>query len=82
MQEISTQFLVLIPVVLGVVQVFRLTGLPTRLVPLTALLLGVAGAFIIGGVHLLNIIPGIIAGLSSMGLYSGTKTTTTPTTLS
>jgi len=76
MDTLSVQFLILVPVVLGVTQVFKLTGLSSRWCPLVSLLLGVGGAFLVGGVHAVNIIQGIVAGLSASGLWSGVKATT------
>ena len=77
MDTLTVQFLVLVPLVLGVTQVIKLTGLSTRWGPLVALILGVGGAFLIGGVHSANVIQGIVAGLTSIGLWSGIKATAT-----
>lgn len=74
--EISTSYLVLIPLVVGVVQVIKIAGLSDRYLPITALVLGVIGAVFLGGYDATSVIQGIIAGLSSMGLWSGTKATT------
>lgn len=74
--EISVQFLVLVPVVLGVVQVIKKTGLSTRWSPLLSLVLGVVGALAIAkGYSADAVIQGLIAGLSAAGLWSGTKAT-------
>lgn len=75
--EISTQFLVLVPVVLGIVQAIKLAGLPTRWAPLTSIGVGVLGAFLIGGLTFGGsvILQGIIAGLSAAGLWSGASST-------
>lgn len=75
--EISTQFLVLIPVVLGLVQVVKLSGLATRWAPLTSLVLGICVAALVSGLSRIGILQGVIIGLSAAGLYSGTKTTIT-----
>ena len=79
--DITTPFLVLIPVVVGVAQVVKISGLPTQWIPLTSLVLGVIGAFLIGGWVFSGtvVIQGIIAGLSAAGLWSGVKTTSTST---
>ena len=81
MDILTTQFLVLVPLVLGVTQVVKLTGLPTRWGPLVALILGIGGAFLIGGVHSANVIQGLVAGLSAIGLWSGVKATATSSPL-
>ncbi len=73
--EISTQFLVLVPLVLGVTEVIKGVGLPSRFAPLCALILGVLGSvFLIGG-EAINalILQGLIAGLSASGLWSSAK---------
>ena len=74
--EVSTQFVILVPIVLGVVQVIKKTGLSTRWSPLVSLVLGVLGAFLISqGFSTGAILEGIVAGLSAAGLWSGTKAT-------
>lgn len=73
--EISTTFLVLIPVILGVVQAFKMVGLDTKFAPLVSIGLGVLGAFVLDGFTGMAVLGGIVAGLSSCGLYSGAKTT-------
>jgi len=70
--EINTQFLVLVPVVLGLVQTAKVVGVNSRYAPLISLVLGVAGTFLLG--HL-DILQGIVIGLTASGLFSGTKTT-------
>lgn len=77
--DITTPFLILVPVVVGVTQVVKMSGLPTQWIPLTSLVLGVLGAFLIGGWAFSGavVLQGIIAGLSASGLWSGVKTTTT-----
>ena len=76
--DITIQFVVLIPVVLGLVQVGKIAGLNTRWSPLLSVVLGIIGAFVIqwslsnAGIA---IIQGIIAGLSAAGLWSGTRAT-------
>jgi hypothetical protein len=74
--EISTQFLVLVPVVLGVVQVAKISGLDSRYSPALSLVLGVLGTYLVG--HLgasQDIIQGLVVGLTASGLFSGAKTT-------
>lgn len=68
----------LVPLIIGVVGVFKTAGIPSRLAPLISLLLGVGGVlllpydFAIG----VQILIGIGTGLSASGLYSGAKATT------
>ena len=78
--EISAQFIVLVPIVLGVVQVLKVSGLPSRWSPLLSLLLGVVGAtLLIGGELRADILQGLAVGLSASGLWSGVKALATPT---
>ena len=73
--EISVQFLILIPVVLGLVQAFKIMGLKKKMVPITSVVIAVLGAiFLVGSLNKVSILQGIIAGLSACGLWSGTKT--------
>lgn len=67
----------LIPLIVGLVQVLKTMGLSRKFLPLAAIIFGIGGGIfyvypddIKGG-----IIVGIMLGLSSSGLYSGTKNT-------
>lgn len=73
--EISNTFLVLVPVVIGLVQVAKTIGLPIRFSGLAAIVLGIGGAFLLGGTLTETILSGIIVGLSAAGLYSATRST-------
>lgn len=64
-----------IPVIVGVVQVIKNLGLPIRLVPLSAIILGIIVSAFLGGTLFSIVMSGLIVGLSSAGLYSGGKTT-------
>ncbi|RDW16004.1 hypothetical protein CWR48_17555 [Oceanobacillus arenosus] len=66
---------VLIPLIIGLVQLLRTIGLKTKYLPLASLIFGLAGGIFYmypddlkGG-----IIAGLMLGLSASGLYSGTK---------
>lgn len=65
-----------IAVVTGLTEVLKRVIGDTRFAPLIALILGVAIAFLIAPAPGFRevILDGIITGLSSMGLYSGSKT--------
>ena len=71
--DISVQFLILVPVVLGVTEVFKRVGMTSRFAPLLSLLLGIGGGFLLGGFTTVAALQGIIAGLSACGLWSGVK---------
>lgn len=70
--------IILFPLIVGLVQLFKISGLPKKLLPLTSLILGIAaGIFYIYPEDLKGgIIVGIMMGLSASGLYSGTKSIT------
>jgi L-cystine uptake protein TcyP (sodium:dicarboxylate symporter family) len=64
----------IIPLILGVVELFKRIGLPAKYSPLVAVALGL----IVGVVYLdaslkERVLVGIMFGLSASGLYSGTK---------
>ena len=66
----------LVPVVIGVVAVIRKTfEMPVRFAPITSLILGTIGAVAFNGFTVTAVVAGIVTGLVSCGLYSGTKTT-------
>ena len=74
--DISIQFLILVPVVLGVVEAIKVAGLTSRWAPIVSVLLGIAGAMLlVGSLDKASILQGIIAGLTASGLWSGVKKT-------
>ena len=74
--EISNSFLVLIPIVVGVVEAIkRGVGMSTRFAPLMSLVLGVAGVWTLSAFTSVNIIQGLIVGLSACGLWACSKKT-------
>ncbi len=73
--EVTGQFLLLIPVITALVSVFKRAGLASKYAPLLAVVLGILGALGLAGPTFLVALSGIVAGLSAVGLYSGTKTT-------
>lgn len=73
---ITEQFVVLVPIVVGLVQVFRKAGLPTKLAPMTAIILGIACAVGLASYDFTSVLAGVVVGLTASGLYSGVKTVT------
>lgn len=70
--------IVLAAVVVGLVEAVKKVGVQDRIIPIVALIIGVAvsmlGAELIGLKSWQEIvITGLVLGLSSMGLYSGAK---------
>lgn len=73
--QITTQFLILVPVILGVVQAIKMAGIPKKYSALIAIVLGAGAASALNGFDMNSLLQGIAAGLSAAGLYSGTKAT-------
>lgn len=67
--------IMLVPIILGVVEILKNTGLPSRFCPLAAVGLGlILGVVYLGENDLKQgILRGIYLGLTSVGMYSGTK---------
>lgn len=64
----------IIPVILGLVQIAKTLGLPSKYSPLLAILFGACLVGLVDPSWKEMIIQGIIAGLASSGLWSGVKT--------
>ncbi|HBT19826.1 MAG TPA: hypothetical protein DEA47_00365 [Peptococcaceae bacterium] len=75
--EISVYGISLIPIIVGIVQLAKKFGFPTRFAPLLSLLLGFTAAFvyIAPGQPKEAVLLGLVMGLSAVGLYSGSKNT-------
>ena len=71
---IELSFVYLVGIVMGVTEVFKRTGLSTRYVPLVSLVLGMVGGYFFFGHSVEAITSGIVAGLTSSGVWSGVKT--------
>lgn len=67
----------LIPLIIGLIELMKRFGLPKKLAPLVALLLGMTAGILYVHPHDLKggILVGLMMGLSASGLYSGTKNT-------
>jgi len=74
--EINPQFLLLVPVVVGLVQAMKVADiLPSRFAVLAAIGFGILGVITLGSFSGANVIDGIVVGLTAAGLYSGTRAT-------
>ena len=69
--EIQLTFAVLVAVITGLVQAVKVAGLPTRFAPLLAIALGISAAFLMKT----DVLSGVVAALTSAGLFSGVKAT-------
>lgn len=68
---------VITAVIVGLVQVAKGAGLPTRFAPLLSVVLGVGGLIVLTMFKPIAevIFAGLVVGLTACGLYSGVKTT-------
>ncbi|MBS4172615.1 hypothetical protein [Bacillus sp. FJAT-49736] len=67
----------IIPLIIGVVELFKRAGLSKKYSPFIAVILGLLfGIFYVSGSIKEGIIIGLMLGLSASGLYSGTKNMT------
>ncbi len=69
---------VIIAIIIGLVSIAKKLGLESKFAPVLALILGVGINLVVkylGAETGELVVGGIIAGLTSMGLYSGTKAT-------
>ena len=72
--ELNQDFLILVPITIGLVEVVKRAGLSTRYAPMFAIIAASTLAFFLGGTYD-AIAQGIIAGLTASGLFAGVKTT-------
>ena len=62
-----------VPLVIGLVEVAKRAGLPSRFAPLLSLFLGVGLMFAVGADIIQATVLGLAVGLSASGLYSGVR---------
>lgn len=67
-----------IPVIVGLVAVFKPLGLPSKYAPLASIALGMCLVALTGVIWQVIIAQGILVGLAASGLYSGGKAMATP----
>lgn len=67
--------IVLIPVIVGIIELLKSYGLPKRIMPILSLVFGIAGGvfYLFPNDWKSGVLVGIIMGLSASGLYSGGK---------
>ncbi|HPU01153.1 MAG: hypothetical protein GX890_08065 [Firmicutes bacterium] len=77
MDQLTVYGIALVPVIIGLAELLKRFGLPTRLIPLAALALGQFFAFfyLAPGEPKKAIFFGTVLGLSAIGLFSGAKNT-------
>lgn len=64
---------VVIPIIIGIVEVVKRAGLPKKFSPLVSLALGLFFGFVFLETFQESLIIGLMVGLSATGLYSGSK---------
>lgn len=66
-----------VPLVVAIVQVFKMTGVSGKWSPLISLGVGIGLGFLVGEDHSIQhiLLSGVIYGLSASGLYSGVQST-------
>ena len=66
-----------VALIIGLTEVFKRIGLPSRILPVCAMLLGLMFAYVgnVGGSSVANLFVGLALGLSGMGLFDVAKTT-------
>lgn len=77
MEGFSVYGIALVPVILAVVELLKRVGIPKKFSPLVALILGILCGFyyLAPGEPSKAVFLGVVAGLSAIGLFSGTKNT-------
>jgi len=73
--DFSPLIVAIIPVVIGLVQVVKQIGLPTKFAPLASIVFGLGLVTLTSVTWPVAIVQGIIVGLAASGLWSGSKTT-------
>lgn len=75
--EFTSYDIAIIPIVVALVEVISRLGVPSKFLPLCAIVIGIAaGVFFIAPESMPQaILSGIVVGLSAVGMYSGVKNT-------
>ena len=77
MDQLTVYGVALVPVIIGLAELLKRFGVPSRLIPLVALALGLFFSFfyLAPGEPKKALFFGAVLGLSAVGLFSGTKNT-------
>jgi len=74
--EMTWSFAVAVAITVGLVEVAKTIGLPTKYAPVASVLIGVGSSFLFPAATVaMTILFGVITGLTACGLYSGAKAT-------
>ena len=74
-EKLEIYDVVLIPLIIGVVELLKMYGMPKRLLPIVAIIFGIVGGivYIYPNDIRAGVLIGLMMGLSASGLYSGSK---------
>lgn len=77
MDQLSAYGIALIPVLVGLTELLKRSGVPKKFIPLSALILAMIFSFfyLAPGEPKEAVLYGLVLGLSAVGLFSGTKNT-------
>ena len=79
MNELMIGNVVLVPLLIGILEVFKKLGINEKYIPLISVFFGIVSGFAVNGFTsdkiIENIYTGVAVGLSAVGLYSGAKNT-------
>lgn len=71
METISITTGIMTALITAITHLASETGLPTKACPWLALVLGVAGVYLVNGFNVATLFTGLIIGLMSYGLWNG-----------
>lgn len=77
MDQLTAYGIALVPVIIGLSELLKRFGLPTRFIPLAAMAMGLFFSYfyLAPGEPKKAILFGVVLGLSAIGLFSGAKNT-------
>lgn len=77
MEELQVNGVILVAIITGLVQLIKQTGLNKKIIPFIAVVFGISGGvfYVYPGDIKAGVLVGLALGLTSVGLYSGTKNT-------
>ena len=69
------EYSIVTAIAMGVSQMIKKVGMPSKYIPLVCLVIGTLLAMVMYGFTSEVMVNGLVASLTAMGLYSGTKAT-------
>lgn len=71
----DVQIGLLVVVIIGLCEAIKYAGLNTRWIPLIAIILGLVGSILLGGLNWLAVFAGLITAFTASGIFSAFKAT-------